>query len=256
MRFSGQAVWIAGATALAMLLPGCGEGEEPDGAPAAGETPAVATSSAPDAVAAMKIVFPEADANGQVAIPTAHDKPERIERPVTVISGEGGKSYLVTAKEQTDMCHACSASISVYYLQGSGGSLSLASKHPDLYESGGWGQAGEIAALTLPRNGGIGMTDESGYTAQGCTVTNVSVYRFDASGPKEILDRAPLGRSQDAIDVSGEIIRPFTADADFAINYVGNNSSVPVDTTVTWQMQNGVLVQNSGRIPDPVAEGC
>ena len=246
---SERAIWIAGVVGLAALMTGCGENQGPI------ETPAIAASSAPDAVAAMKAVFPEADAKGQVAIPAAGDKPERVERPVAVIAGEAGRSYLVTAKEQTDMCHACSASISVYYLQGAAGSLSVASTHSDFHESGGWGQAGEILPLHLPRNGGVGMMDESGYTAQGCTVTNVSVYRFDESGPKEILE-APLGRSQDAIDIGGTIIKPFTADADFAINYSGNNSSVPVDTTVTWQMQNGVLVQNSGRIPDPVAEGC
>lgn len=256
MRFDGQAIWIAGAVGLAMLLPACGEREDAAKTPAAGETPAIATPSAPDAIAAMKVVFPEANAKGEVPVPAAGDKPARIERPVTVIAGDAGKSYLVTAKEQTDMCHACSASISVYYLTGAGNALSVASKHPDLYESGGWGQAGDIASLTLPRNGGVGMTDESGFTGQGCTVVNVSVYRFDEAGPKEILDRAPLARSQDAIDVGGKIIKPFTADADFAINYTGNNSSVPVDTTVTWQLQNGVLVQNSGRIPDPVAEGC
>jgi hypothetical protein len=253
MRVNGQAIWIAGVTGLAMLLPGCGERED---APKAAETPAAVAPSAPDAVAAMKVAFPEADAKGEVPVPAAGNQPARIERAVTVIAGDAGKSYLVTAKEHVETCHVCSAAISVYYLTGSGSSLSVASKHPDLYQSGGWGQAGEIAALTLPRKGGIGMTDESGYTAQGCTVTNVSVYRFDEAGPKEILDRAPLGRSQDAIDVGGKIIRPFTADADFAVNYTGNNSSVPVDTTVTWQIQNGVLVQNSGRIPDPVAEGC
>ena len=256
MRVNRQAVWVAGAMGLAMLLPACGEKKDAETATAVTETPAVAAPSAPDTIAAMKVIFPEADAKGEVPVPAAGDKPARVERAVTVIAGEAGRSYLVTAKEHTDTCHVCSAAISVYYLTGSGSALSVASKHPDIYESGGWGQAGEISGLTLPRNGGIGMTDESGYTAQGCTVTNVSVYRFDESGPKEILDRAPLGRSQDAIDVGGKIIKPFTADADFAINYTGNNSSVPVDTTVTWQLQNGMLVQNSGRIPDPVAEGC
>ncbi|HOY76364.1 MAG TPA: hypothetical protein PLN33_01080 [Hyphomonadaceae bacterium] len=256
MRLGVQAVWVAGVTGLALFLPACGEKTETAGAPAAGETPAVAAASAPDAIAAMKAVFPEANAKGEVPIAAAGDNLARIERPVTVIAGTSGKSYLVTAKEQTDVCHACSASISVYYLTGSGGSLSVASGHPDLYESGGWGQAGDIAALALPRNGGIGMTDESGFTAQGCTVVNVSAYRFDDAGPKKILDRAPLAYSMDAADIGGKIIKPFTADADFAVNYTGNASSVPVDTTVTWQMQNGVLVQNSGRIPDAVAQGC
>ena len=256
MRVNGQAILVVAATGLALLLPACGEREEPAATHAAGETPAMAAASAPDAIAAMKVVFPEADAKGEVQIPAAGSAPARVERPVTVIAGENGKSYLVTAKEQTDMCHACSASISVYYLTGAGGSLSVASKHADLYESGGWGQAGDIAALALPRNGGVGMTDESGFTAQGCTVVNVSAYRFDDAGPKEILDRAPLAYAMDATDIGGKIIKPFTPDADFAVNYTGNASSVPVDTTVTWQMQNGVLVQNSGRIPDAVAEGC
>lgn len=250
MRVGGRAVWIAGAMGLAALLAGCGKKNE------AAEAPAATGTQAPDAVAAMKAVFPEADAKGQIARPAAGDRPERVERPVVVIAGEAGRSYLVTAKEQMDTCHACSASVSVYYLQGVDGSLSVTSKHPDLYESGGWGQAGEILPLTLPRKGGIGMTDVSGFTAQGCTVTSVSVYRFDEAGPTEILDRAPLAVSYEATDIDGKIIRPFTADADFTVNYVGNNSSVPVDTTVTWQMQSDVLVQNSGRIPDAVAQGC
>ncbi len=253
MRVNGQAGWIAGVMGLALLLPACGE---PGDAPKAGETPAVAAASAPDAVAAMKVVFPEADAKGEVPIPAAGDQPARVERPVAVIAGDKGASYLVTAKEHVETCHVCSASISVFYLQGLGDKLSVTAKHPDLYESGGWGQPGEIAALALPRNGGIGMTDESGYTAQGCTVVNVSAYRFDEAGPKEILDRAPLSYSMDATDIGGKIIKPFTADADFAVNYTGNASSVPVDTTVTWQMKDGVLVQNSGRIPDAVAGGC
>lgn len=253
MRVNGQAGWIVGVMGLAMLLPACGE---PGEAPKARETPAVAAPSGPDAVAAMKVVFPDADAKGEVPIPAAGNIQARIERPVTVIAGEGGRSFLVTAKEHVETCHVCSAAISVYYLSGAGSSLSVTAKHPDLYESGGWGQPGEIAALTLPRKGGIGMTDESGYTAQGCTVVNVSAYRFDESGPKEILDRAPLSYSMDATDIGGAIIKPFTADADFAVNYVGNASSVPVDTTVTWQMQDGALVQNSGRIPDAVAGGC
>ncbi len=253
MRLSGQIIWIAGVMGLTAFLSGCGDKVE---APKAGETPAVAAASASDAIAAMKVVFPEADAKGEVPVPAAGDRPARVERPVAMIAGEGGRSYLVTAKEHVETCHVCSASISVFYLQGAGDRLSVTSRHTDLYESGGWGQPGEIAALTLPRNGGIGMTDESGYTAQGCTAVNVSAYRFDEAGPKEILDRAPLAYVMDATDIGGEIIKPFTADADFAINYVGNNSSVPVDTTVTWQMQNGVLVQNSGRIPDAVAQGC
>lgn len=256
MRFSGQAVWVAGAMGFVMLLPACGEKNEAGTGPVAADTPAVAAASAPDAIAAMKVVFPEADAKGEVPIPAAGDMQARIERPVAVIAGEAGRSYLVTAKEHIDTCHVCSAAISVFYLQGAGDKLSVVSKHPDLYESGGWGQPGEIVALTLPRNGGIGMTDESGYTAQGCTVVNVSAYRFDESGPKEILDRAPLSYSMEATDIGGKIIKPFTADADFAVNYTGNASSVPVDTTVTWQMQGGVLVQNSGRIPDAVAGGC
>ena len=253
MRLSGQIIWIAGVMGLTAFLSGCGDKVE---APKAGETPAVAAASASDAIAAMKVVFPEADAKGEVPVPAAGDRPARVERPVAMIAGEGGRSYLVTAKEHVETCHVCSASISVFYLQGAGDRLAVTSRHTDLYESGGWGQPGEIAALTLPRNGGIGMTDESGYTAQGCTAVNVSAYRFDEAGPKEILDRAPLAYVMDATDIGGEIIKPFTADADFAINYVGNNSSVPVDTTVTWQMQNGVLVQNSGRIPDAVAQGC
>jgi hypothetical protein len=250
MEVGGRAVWIACATGLAALLTGCGDKNE------AAETPAAGGSQAPDMVTAMRAVFPQADAKGEIAIPVAGDRAAHVERPVTVIAGKAGRSYLVTAKEQTEVCHACSASISIYYLQSAGGALSVSSKHPDLYESGGWGQAGDILALTLPRDGGIGMTDESGFTAQGCTVTSVSVYRFDEAGPKEILDRAPLAVSYEAIDIDGKIIKPFTADADFAVNYVGNNSSVPVDTTVTWQMQGGVLVQNSGRAPDAVAAGC
>ncbi|RYE36347.1 MAG: hypothetical protein EOP21_14930, partial [Hyphomicrobiales bacterium] len=221
MRFSGQPVWIVGTVCLTLLLPACGENKSATGAPAA---VASASAAPPDAVTAMKAVFPEADMKGQVQIP-ASDLPERIERPVAVIAGGPDRSYLVTAKEQTDMCHACSASISVYYLQSTDGKLSVASKHPDLYESGGWGQAGDILPLTLPRHGGIGMTDESGFTAQGCTVMNVSIYRFDPNGPKEILQRAPLGYSYEAVDISGKIIKPFTPDADFAINYTGNNSS-------------------------------
>jgi len=230
-----------------LALSACGEGKP------AGKEPTAA--SAPDPRAAMLAVFPEA-VNGEMAIPAAGDAPARIERPVAAIAGEAGRIYLVTAKEMTDACHACSASVSVYYLQDRNGALSLSASYTDLYESGGWGQAGEIAALTLPRDGGIGITDESGFTAQGCTVTNVSAYRFDEDGPKQILDRAPLGRSQDAIDIGGTIIKPYTSDSDFAINYVGNSNSVPVDTTVMWQMQNGVLAPLSGRIPDPVAEGC
>lgn len=239
---------ISVATVGAMLaLSACGEGKP------AGKEPAAA--SAPDPRAAMLAVFPDA-VNGEMAIPAAGDAPARIERPVAAIAGETGRVYLVTAKEMTDACHACSASVSVYYLHDRNGALSLSASYPDLYESGGWGQAGDIAALTLPRDGGIGITDESGFTAQGCTVTNVSAYLFDKDGPKQILDRAPLGRSQDAIDIGGTVIRPYTADSDFVIHYLGNNNSVPVDTTVMWQMENGVLAPLSGRIPDPVAEGC
>ena len=189
MRLSGQIIWIAGVMGLTAFLSGCGDKVE---APKAGETPAVAAASASDAIAAMKVVFPEADAKGEVPVPAAGDRPARVERPVAMIAGEGGRSYLVTAKEHVETCHVCSASISVFYLQGAGDRLSVTSRHTDLYESGGWGQPGEIAALTLPRNGGIGMTDESGYTAQGCTAVNVAAYRFDEAGPKEMLDRAPL----------------------------------------------------------------
>lgn len=247
MGRSGRVCVLAAAIGAVLALSACGEGKP------AGNEPTAA--SAPDAKAAMLAVFPDA-VNGEVAIPATAGAPARVERPKAAIAGEAGRVYLVTAKEQTDTCHACSASVSVYYLQDSNGALSLSASYRDLYESGGWGQAGEIAALTLPRNGGIGITDESGFTAQGCTVTNVSAYRFDEEGPKQILDRAPLGRSQDAIDIGGTIVRPYTADSDFVIHYLGNNNSVPVDTTVMWQMQNGVLAPLSGRIPDPVAEGC
>jgi len=233
--------------AATLALAACGEGKS------AGNDAGAA--SAPDLGATMLAVFPDA-ANGEVAIPATADAPARVERPKAAIAGEAGRVYLVTAKELVDSCHACSASVSVYYLKDANGALALSASYRDLYESGGWGQAGEIAALTLPRNGGIGMTDESGFTAQGCTVTNVSAYRFDEDGPKQILDRAPLSRSQDAIDIGGTLVRPYTADSDFVIHYLGNNNSVPVDTTVMWQMQNGVLAPLSGRIPDPVAEGC
>ena len=235
---------------LALLLSACGEGK-PAGNEASTTPSAAAT---PDPKAAMRAVFPDA-VTGEVAIPASADTPARIERPVTVIAGEAGRFYLVTAKEHTDACHACSAAISVYYLEDTKGALSVVATYRDLYESGGWGQPGEITALTLPRNGGVGMTDESGYTAQGCTVMNVSVYRFDESGPKEILE-APLGRSQDAVDIGGVIIKPYTADTDFAVNYSGNNNSVPVDTTVMWKLESGVLAPSSGMIPEAVAAGC
>ena len=243
----GRLRMLAAAIGVALALSACGEGKP------AGNEPGAA--SAPDPKAAMLAVFPDA-VNGEVAIPATTDAPARVERPKAAIAGEAGRVYLVTAKEMTDTCHACSASVSVYYLQDKNGALSLSASYRDLYESGGWGQAGEIAALTLPRKGGIGITDESGFTAQGCTVMNVSAYRFDENGPKQILDRAPLGRSHEAIDIGGTVIRPYTADADFVIHYLGNSNSVPVDTTVMWQMQDGVLVQNSGRIPDAVASGC
>ncbi len=238
---------LAAVVGAALTISACG-GEKP-----AREEPVAA--SAPDPKVAMLAVFPDA-VKGEVAIPAAGDELARVERPVAAIAGEAGRVYLVTAKELTDACHACSASVSVYYLQDRSGALSLTASYPDLYGSGGWGQSGEIAALSLPRKGGIGMTDESGFTAQGCTVTNVSAYRFDEDGPKQILDRAPLGRSQDAIDISGTIIPPYTADSDFAIHYLGNSNSVPVDTTVMWQMQNGVLAPLSGMIPEAVAAGC
>ena len=48
---------------------------------------------------------------------------------------------------------------------------------------------------------------------------------------------------------------PFNSDSDFAVNSMGNASSVPVDTAVKWRMQTDVLVQNYGRIPDAVALG-
>ena len=68
MRVNGQAIWVVAATGLALLLPACGEREEPAATHAAGETPAMAAASAPDAIAAMKVVFPEADAKGEVQI--------------------------------------------------------------------------------------------------------------------------------------------------------------------------------------------
>ncbi|MDP3494665.1 MAG: hypothetical protein Q8R82_16260 [Hyphomonadaceae bacterium] len=242
---------LTGLIGLALVLSACGDQKpgvtEPSAAPSA--------IAPPNAKLAMLAVFPDA-VNGEVAIPASGGALARVERPVTVIAGEAGRFYLVKAKEVTAGCHACSASVSVYYLRDTNGALSLSAPYRDLYESGGWGEAGEITALTLPRNGGVGMTDESGFTAQGCTVTNVSVYRFDESGPKDILDRAPLGRSQDAIDIGGTVIRPYTPDTDFAINYSGNANSVPIDATVMWTMENGVLVQSSGMIPEAVASGC
>ena len=235
---------VAAAIAAALALSACGEGKP------GGEAVIL------DAKAAMRAVFPEA-VNGEVAIPASDDGPARIERPVTVIAGDERRVYLVTAKEQTEGCHACSASISVYYLQEINGALSLSAPYRDLYQSGGWGKPGEIKSLTLPRNGGVGMTDESGFTAQGCTALNVSAYRFDANGPKRILDRAPLARAQDdRIDVSGKIIKPYTADSDFTIAYSGNDNSAPIDTTVMWALDDGVLKQRSGEIPEAVAEGC
>ena len=95
---------VAAAIAAALALSACGEGKP------GGEAVIL------DAKAAMRAVFPEA-VNGEVAIPASGDRPARIERPVTVIAGEERRVYLVTAKEQTEGCHACSASISVYYLQ-------------------------------------------------------------------------------------------------------------------------------------------
>ena len=235
----------AAATGFAVLaLAACGEAKP------AGE------AAVPDAKAAMLAVFPDAK-NGEVAIPASAGAPARFERPVTVIPGDAGNIYLVTAKEMEDGCHACAASISVYYLKDANGALSLSAPYRDLYESGGWGKPGEIKALTLPRNGGVGMTDESGFTGQGCTAVNVSAYRFDADGPRRILEGAPLSRGQDdRIDVSGKIIKPYTADSDFAVAYSGNDNSVPVDTTVMWALDDGVLKQSSGRIPDAVAQGC
>jgi len=247
MGRSGRLRVLAGAIGAVLALSACGEGKPAGNEPAA--------NSAPDPQTAMNAVFPDA-VNGEMTVPASADTPARVERPVTVIAGDAGRFYLVTAKEHVETCHACSAAISVYYLRETKGALSLVAPYRDLYESGGWGQPGEIKALSLPRKGGVGMTDESGYTAQGCTVTNVSAYRFDEGGPKEILDRAPLGRSQDAIDISGAIIKPYTADSDFAVHYLGNSNSVPVDTTVMWQMRDGVLAPLSGMIPEAVAAGC
>lgn len=248
-----RALGFAAAVGFAGIGAGCGEWEPPS-ATSSGPEPTAAAPSPPDLASAMRTVFPEADAEGKVAVPPAGDEPARVERAVALIPGVDGRSFLVTARERTDMCHACSAAISVFYLQETNGVLSLASAYRDLYESGGWGEAGDITPLNL--RGMAGLVDESGFTAQGCTATNVTVYLFEASGPKLALDRAPLGRSQDAIDIGGTIVKPHTQDVDFAINYVGNDNSVPVDRTVTWKLDGGALMPVEGIIPDAVAAGC
>ncbi len=233
---------------VAALLAGCGGEKAP-------VEEARTVPPTPGPVAAMRIVHPDADAQtGQLTVPGGPGQMDRIERPVLVVPGDNGRSYLVTAREETGGCHACAASISVFYLEAASGTTTLAASYREVIQSGAWGVAGEITPLKL-RDGLVGMVDASGYTGQGCTETNAAVFRFDARGPVQILE-APLGRSQDAIDIAGNVVKPITADVDFAVNYVGNDNSVPVDRLVTWKLDGDALVPVEGIIPTPVAEGC
>ena len=98
MGRSGRLRLLVGAIGAVLALSACGEGKPP------------APASAPDPRAALLAVFPDA-VNGEAKIPAAGDTLARVERPKAAIAGEAGRVYLVTAKELTDACHACSASV-------------------------------------------------------------------------------------------------------------------------------------------------
>ncbi|MEQ1607710.1 MAG: hypothetical protein ABL956_01865 [Hyphomonadaceae bacterium] len=237
----GQALALAGISGLTTALAACGSG--------------TVNAAAPELVAAMRAVYPEADrTTGAVRVPAAADDPAKVEHPVLIIQGEGDHSYLVTVREQADACDTCAASLSVFYLDNARGMPALARAHRDIDQPASWRIAGGITPVAL--RGDPGIAETSAATAQGCTESAVTVFRFDAAGPIKLLDDAPLGVSFANVDVVGNIIKPYVADADFAITYLGNSNSAPVDATVMWKIENEALIQASGFIPDEVTAGC
>lgn len=236
-----QTLALAGFFGLTSVLAACG-----------GET---VNAAAPELVAAMRAVFPEADrATGDVHISAAAGEPAKVERPVLIIQGEGDRSYLVTAREQADGCETCAASISVFYLDNAGGTPALAAAHRDIDQPVSWRGASGITPVTL--RGVAGIAEASAVTTQGCTENVVTVFRFEEAGPLKLLDDAPLSVSLANVDVVGNIIKPYVPDADFAITYLGNSNSAPIDATVMWRIENEALVQASGFIPDEITAGC
>ena len=228
-------------------------------APAPGmDTPVAAAEEkkAPGMVAAMLAVFPEADpATGDVPVTVTDNIMPTVERPMVLIrEPEKGLAYLVTAQEQADGCHSCAPPLSVFYLREDADKLTLVSSHRDVLKSGGWGDAGDIAPITFA-DGALGFTDDSGFTAQGCTSSFANVFRFEDAGPVNVLKFAPLAKEYEEIAVGGSFITP-PAGADFAVHYTGKGSAGPVDATVVWTMQGGELVQTSGEIPADPANGC
>ena len=231
----------AAAESLAAVLAACGGG--------------AVNAAAPELVAAMRAVFPEADrTTGDARIPATAGEPAKVERPVLIIPGQGDRSYLVTAREHTDACDTCAASVSVFYLDNASGTPALVTAHRDIDQPTSWRVAGGITPLTL--RGVAGIAEASSVTAQGCTESVVTVFRFDERGPLKLLEDTLLGLSLANVDVAGKIIKPFLADTDFAINYLGNSNSAPIDATVMWRLENDVLVQAEGFIPDEIATGC
>lgn len=187
-----------------------------------------------EAVAAMLAVFPGADpATGAVKGADAEGAKElnaanAVSRPL-LTAGSRDKPILITVTEEADACHACSGSLSVYYLKRVGGALAAEQAFPHFLGGDGFGAAGDLRRIRL-KSGKVAFSYSTGFTGQGYSCGMVDVFSLESDHPALLLQSEPTyyddsGAKTDgsAVTIEGNISKQPKAH-DLEITFTGGDA--------------------------------
>ncbi|MEZ6029740.1 MAG: hypothetical protein R3C46_08310 [Hyphomonadaceae bacterium] len=176
----------------------------------------------------------------------------------------GGRTGLITGADSADNCHACSGSLSIYYLRRDPAGLVVDKSFVDFLESGAWGEYSRDVRI---RNfSGVlgqpisGMIHESGYVGQGYYEGSAFVLLFSEEGPHMALS-VPMahncGDERDGVGVDAEIVDEPPQGSTFAIRYVRKRPNhTDAAIVVSYRVADGPVFVPMADIPGWVSDSC
>ena len=189
-------------------------------------------------------------------------KDEECIFPLKVLRYASADVLLTQGTPPGDACHGCAAHLSAYVLRRSDGGLKLVKRLPDFAEAGTFGDAGDLASVTI--GGDDGLAIESGGTFQGYSYVTLDLYVFRSGRVLHLAADPPVFLSADnggamvddseAASVTGSWSISPAPKTDLSVDYKVKARGRTRVERVVWTLQGARLVLTKGRVPPEVKE--
>jgi hypothetical protein len=169
----------------------------------------------------------------------------------------GDRVGLITGTDSDEECHACSGSLSFYYLKMGTTGLEVEKSFPALFQSGAWGTYSrdiQFGSLEGPPPI-VAMIISEGYTAQGCTVSSTDIVLLSADGPQLALS-VPMGSYSEDREVSGELAVEPSPNSVIDIRYVRKNPLPELEVVVPFSITPDLTLIPKSEIPLWASDEC